>query len=301
MPDTFENKIMSSLEKTSTEPIIYRYHSMYRPSLYFSLNEDEFERYFNPHEEYHSLDYVPFMGFELEFNTVHHDIGRRSNLIDLIQKSNNIFGNNTFIYYMRDGSIGYGLEMISQPATYEFYLAHKDLLKRNFENIINHGFTAGYSCGLHIHFNKDYYGDKCEECTEKILTIIDMFWKQLVFFSRRRYSRIERWSNKYDKTPEEIVSDMKYGMFPDRYHVLNIRNRTTLEFRIYASTLDLDEFLATLELTNNIIRASKELSVEQIKNLTFDYFLTSPNLQKYYKKYSSASRIKKYKKYLEVT
>ena len=100
----------------------------------FSLNEDEFERYFNPNEEYHSLDYVPFMGFELEFNTVHHDIGRRSNLIDLIQKSNNIFGNNTFIYYMRDGSIGYGLEMISQPATYEFYLAHKDLLKQNFEN-----------------------------------------------------------------------------------------------------------------------------------------------------------------------
>ena len=87
---------------------------------------------------------------------------------------------------------------------------HKDLLKQNFENIINHGFTAGYSCGLHIHFNKDYYGDKCDECTEKILTIIDMFWKQLVFFSRRRYSRIERWSNKYDKTPEEIVSDMKY-------------------------------------------------------------------------------------------
>ena len=51
MPDIFENKIMSSLEKTSTEPIIYRYHSMYRPSLYFSLNEDEFERSFNPLEE----------------------------------------------------------------------------------------------------------------------------------------------------------------------------------------------------------------------------------------------------------
>lgn len=293
MPDTFENRILTELEKTNTEPLIYRYHSLYRPSLYFSLNEDEVHAN-------SFLDNMPFMGFELEFNTVHRDIGRRSNLIDLIQKSNNIFGNNTFIYYMRDGSIGYGLEMISQPATYEFYLAHEDLLKQNFENILNHGFTAGYSCGLHIHFNKDYYGDKCDECTEKILTIIDKFWKELVYFSRRRYSRIENWSDKYKEQPKEIVSSMKCGLFPSRYHVLNVRNRNTLEFRIYASTLDLDNFFATLELTKNMVVASKELSMEQIQNLTFDYFLTSDNLKRYYKKYSSASRIKKYKKYLEI-
>lgn len=294
MPDLFSNKVLTKLEKTDTEPLIYRYHSMYRPSLYFSLNEDEIHGN-------SFLNDVPFMGFELEFNTVHHDIGQRYNLIDLIQQSNYIFGNNTFIYYMRDRSIGYGLEMISQPATYEFYLTHKDFLKQNFENVLNHGFTAGYSCGLHIHFNKDYYGDNCDECTEKLLTIIDKFWKELVYASRRRYSRIERWSNKYEESPKEIVHGMQCGVFPDRYRVLNVRNRPTLEFRIYASTLDLDEFFATLELTNNMIVASKELSMEQIQNLTFDYFLTSPNLQKYYKKYSSASRIKKYKKYLEVT
>lgn len=294
MPDLFSNRILTALEKTDTDPIIYRCHSMYRPNLYFSLTEK------NVDDNVVELISTPFMGFELEFNTTNAEIGRRSNLINLIQASNCIFGNNTFIYYMRDGSIGYGLEMISQPATYDFYVSNKDLLKQNFENVSEHGFVAGRRCGLHIHFNKDYYEDKRDECTEKLLTIIDKFWNNIVFASRRQYTRIERWSRKYDLEPKEIVQDMKYGSFPDRYHVLNIRNPSTLEFRIYASTLDIDDFFATLELTKNMIVASKELSIEQIQNLDFNYFLTSPNLKRYYKKYSSSIRTRKYKKYLEI-
>lgn len=295
MPSFYNNNILFELEESNKEPLIYRYHSIYKPGLYFSINKDEVDK----DNTIATIFNVPFMGFELEFNTVHRDVGRRSNLINLIEQSNNIFGNNTFIYYMRDGSIGYGLEMISQPATYNFFVKHKDLLKQNFDNILAHEFTAGYRCGLHIHFNKDYFEDKCDECTEKLLTIIDKFWENIVFASRRQYPRIERWSRKYDMEPKEIVHDMKCGLFPDRYHVLNVRNLNTLEFRIYASTLNIDDFFATLELTKNMIVASKELTMGEIQNLTFDYFLTSPNLKKYYKKYSSKMRTKKYKKYLE--
>lgn len=287
MPCPLWDNITTELKNNDREPFIYRYHSPYRPSLYFSkcVNEDGND--------------TPFLGFELEFNTVHHDIGRRDNLIDLIQTSNNIFGNNTFIYYMRDRSIGYGLEMISQPATYNFYLNHADKIKQNLDNIIQHGFIAGYRCGFHIHFNKDYFEDEIDECTEKLLYLIDKFWNELVYCSRRQYKRIERWSKKYDEPPQEIVNDMKCGIFPDRYHALNVRNRSTLEFRLYASTLNFDNFLATLELTNNMIKCAKHLSMEEIENLSFDYFLTSNNLKEYYKKYSSHSRIKKYEKYLE--
>lgn len=277
---------------------IYRYHSPYRPGVYFCHTE----------EENRQVERNLYMGFELEFDAENRTIGNRNNKISVIQTSNNIFNSDNYLYYMLDGSIRNGLEMISQPSTMKFY---KNYIS-DFENLFNYikyvGFEARRSCGLHIHFNKDYFMDDSKmqnnyykENEEKLLMIVDKFWNNLVYLSNRQYSRIERWSNKFDKTPKEIIDNMDYGIFEDKYHVLNFNNSDTIEFRLFASTLDCNEFFCLLELYNNIVVAAKELTKEQIENINFNYFLTSENLIKMYLEKTKYTNTRKYKKYLETT
>lgn len=110
------------------EPKIYRYHSCYRPSLYFCGARDDGNNL--------------FLGFELEFDTRKSLAACRSNKMDIIEKSNRLMGNNTDIYYMIDSSLTNGLEMISQPATYEFHVERYNVYKELFDYIKEHGFGS---------------------------------------------------------------------------------------------------------------------------------------------------------------
>lgn len=277
---------------------IYRYHSPYRPKLYFCHTT----------EENNTVETNLYMGFELEFDAVNKTIGSRANKIRVIKASNDIFDSDNYIYYMLDGSIRNGLEMISQPSTFLFYNKYYSEYKTLFNYIKSLGFESRRSCGLHIHFNKDYFMDEskmyneyCKENEEKLLMIVEKFWKQLVYISKRQYSRIERWSNKFDKTPKEIVENMDYGIFENKYHVLNFNNSSTIEFRLYSSTLDVDEFFCYLELYKNIVEAAKKLTKEEIENINFYYFLTSKKLLSFFLNQSKPCMTRKYKKYLETT
>lgn len=288
-----------------TEPIdsgresyIYRYHSAYRPKLYFCCTE----------EEYRNKENNLYMGFELEFDAPNKTIGSRSNKISVIDESNYIFSSNTYLYYMLDGSIRNGLEMISQPSTLKFYKQNKDKFKSLFAVIKNIGFEARRTCGFHIHFNRNYimsqsgiYDDYYKDNEEKLIMIVDKFWKELVYLSNRQYPKIERWSNKFSKTPKEIVDDMSHGIFENKYHVLNFNNRQTIEFRLYSSSLEYKDFICYLELYYNIINAAKNLTKEQIKQINFSYFLNTDELVSYYISKTTGTNIRKYKKYLGTT
>lgn len=299
MPDN------SPFTRYETEPIcsgldsyIYRYHSAYRPKLYFCCTGKEYDK---------KEDNL-YMGFELEFDAPNKKIGCRNNKISVIDFSNHIFNSNTYLYYMLDGSIRNGLEMISQPSTLDFYKQNEEKFKQLFSFIKNVGFEARKSCGFHIHFNRDYimsqsgiYDEYYKDNEEKLIMIVEKFWKELVYISKRQYSRIERWSNKFDKTPKEIVDNMSFGVFEDKYHVLNFNNRQTIEFRLYSSSLEYEDFICYLELYSNIINAAKNLTKKQIEEINFSYFLDTKELVSYYIEQTSVAKIRKYKKYLETT
>ena len=263
-------------------PMIYRYHSANRPDVEFYGGKDDGKNL--------------FLGIELEFDTRNSSIGNRYNKFDLIKKSNDIFESNSYIYYMNDGSLTYGLEMITQPATYEYHFSSIEKYRALFSEICNHGFKSQsyQSCGLHIHFNRNYFYENPDLYTMNLLYLVEKFWKDLVLLSRRNYNKIIRWANKYNQKPEEIVDTYKYRKWQlGRYKAINLTNINTIEFRIYRGTLDIDDFMATIELTKNLIVAAKTKSVDELHEMKFEELLTSDNLIRYNKKCHRKSAINK--------
>lgn len=273
------------------EPIIYRYHSFCRPSLTF---------YATPQEVSNWRSRLYF-GVELEFDAKDCYTSCRSNRIRTIGDCNTIMKSDTYGYFMLDGSVRNGLEFITQPSTYDFYTSNRDRFEQIFSAIANHGYLADsiQSPGFHIHFNKDFYKDDEERYLENLLFAIDRYWPYLVYCSKRRVANINRWSKKYSQKPHEIVEDMKCGHIPNRYHVLNLNNPQTFEFRLWHGTLDTPTFYSILTLVKNLVIMAKTSTKEEITKTPFEMLLTNSEMAKFWIDVSRRQMTRKYDTFLE--
>ena len=90
-------------------------------------------------------------------------------------------------------------------------------------------------------------------------------------------------AKKYDKTPDEVVEDMKcYNL--DRYHAINLTNRKTIEFRMFRGTLKSETFFATLQLVDTIVRYVKDHTNNDIQSLQFTDLLITDESKSYWER-----------------
>ena len=190
-----------------------------------------------------------------------------------------------FITMENDGSLDCGFENITQPATLEYHTSIRNNYENMFQIAKDNGFRSHNTstCGYHIHFNRSFFEDKEDECIAKLLYLVEKFWDELVKFSRRNYENLDRWAKKYDKTPDEIVDDMKSHNL-DRYHAVNLTNRKTIEFRMFRGTLKSETFFATLQLVDTIVRYVKEHTNADIQSLNFEDLLITDELKSYWER-----------------
>lgn len=273
------------------EPLLYRYHSPNRPSLTFYATPHEVENWRN----------CLYFGVELEFDSTDWIVQQRSNRISTIGDCNLIMKSDTYGYFMNDGSLHGGMEFITQPSTYDFYISNRDRFEQLFNKIRERGFRADdiATPGFHIHFNRDFYADDEKKYLENLLFAIDRYWPYLVYCSKRRVSSINRWSKKYTREPCEIVENMEAGRLPDRYHVLNLRNRNTFEFRLWHGTLDASTFYSILTLVRNLVILAKTSSMEKIAKTPFEFLLTDPEMAKFWLDVSRKRVTRKYNTFLK--
>ena len=114
-------------------------------------------------EDENERDNILF-GFELEAreddsNYVENQLSPEQVACKLGEEFGNLF------VYERDSSIGRGVEIISQPMTMNYYMAHIDLFKKLLKMLdkMNYVSTKGNKCGLHIHFNRKALGYNSKE------------------------------------------------------------------------------------------------------------------------------------------
>ena len=188
-----------------------------------------------------------------------------------------------FIYMEHDGSLENGFENITSPATFSYHISLLKNYKEAFKELGKHKYLSHKTktCGLHVHFNRNFYADNEELYITRLLYIVEKFWDKLVIFSRRNIRNINNWAKKYENKPEEIIKSMKENSL-SRYYAVNLTNKNTIEFRMFRGTLNIDTFIATLELCNTLILTAKENTVSQIQTMKWEDLLKTDVTKRYW-------------------
>lgn len=196
------------------------------------------------------------------------------------------------VYCKHDGSLNDGFEIVSHPMTLKYH--QKEM---PWKAILSEAVHMGYSshrartCGLHVHVNRASFGPTeadQDACIARILYFVEKHWEELLKFSRRTQSQLERWAARYGykDQPSEILDHAKKGGGGGRYSSVNLMNRDTIEFRIFRGTLKYNTLIATLQLVNRVCDVAFLMTDEQIKAMSWTTFAagcTAPELVQYLK------------------
>lgn len=225
---------------------------------------------------YHSHDYsVPDdgelrFGFELETGDTGEDdmlscVEALKPLRNAVDEDDENYDSREDMFYLEhDGSIpDYGFELISTPHTLEEY--RTDFKKWN--NILallrEWGLHAHYKCGLHIHASKQFM-DSLE-------------WYMVGWFVNENRERFEQLARREGNDYAEYYSYGSFSSFSnniddmDRYSAVNYHSsQYTIEFRMFASTTNINTLYEDLELIDALVRWVKLIHTECLDQLIIE-------------------------------
>lgn len=225
-----------------------------------------------------------YFGVELEIDGAGKDNDNADEILAIANRDKE------HIYIKSDGSLDDGMELVTHPMSLDY---HKSFC---WEEIMKKAIYRGYrshqtsTCGLHIHVNRNCFGedrDTQDEVISRILYFVEHHWNELLKFSRRSEYAMNRWASRYgyENSARAILDKAKKGN-NGRYAAVNLMNYATIEFRMFRGTLKLNTFLATLELVNAIINVALDYSEEGLYKLSWSEFvsnITEPELIAYLK------------------
>ena len=226
-----------------------------------------------------------FFGVELEIDGAGKDSDNADEILSIANKDNE------HIYIKGDGSLDDGMEIVTHPMSLEY---HKNDMK--WQEVMKKAISQGYrshqtsTCGLHIHVNRDCFGedrDTQDEVISRILYFVEHHWNEMLKFSRRSEYSMNRWAARYgfEKTGREILDKAKKGN-NGRYAAVNLMNWATIEFRLFRGTLKYNTLIAAIELVNEICDLAIHLTDEGIEKMSWSEFVDTievPELIQYLK------------------
>ena len=221
-----------------------------------------------------------FFGVELEIDNG----GKLSANADRILNAGNSHAEH--IYIKTDGSLDDGMEIVTNPMTLNYHINQMP-----WREIMQEAIRLGYhshrtnTCGLHIHVNKNSLGDASElqeERISRILYFVEHHWEELLKFSRRTESQMNRWAARYGykNDPSEMIEHAKKNG-NGRHSCVNITNYDTIEFRMFRGTLKLNSLIAAIQLVDIICEMAITFSDTEIKSIGWTEFAKSIDTQEY--------------------
>jgi hypothetical protein len=176
-----------------------------------------------------------------------------------------------YCYFERDGSIGDGFEIVTQPAGLDI---HRDKLALFLNSPdLKRGLRSheGGSCGLHIHVGRQYVTQAQIYRVQSFLN--DIRNEGLV----RKISR--RYGNSYCRIKHEMAKLSPMGKHSsERYEALNVTGRETIEFRIFRGSLRYESVIAALEFVDALLNFCMpgQTSIMDFNSIGFRKFLANP-------------------------
>lgn len=219
-----------------------------------------------------------FFGAEIEI-----DNGGQTD--DIAEYVVNLMGKDN-VFCKQDGSLRSGFEIVTHPCSLGY---HKTL---PYEELFKYLSSKGYkahdttTCGLHIHVNRNYFGNEKiyqDLAISNFLYLFEKFWDKVVLIARRGSNNYaQRFYLKENETPIDMYVKSKNA---NKYGAINLQHPNTIEIRIYKGTLIPETFFNTLEFTKVFIELVKETSIYDIQTITWDdiYDRFSDQLKEYIK------------------
>lgn len=213
-----------------------------------------------------------FLGIELEIDNGGEDTYNARELLNI--------GNRTdeHIYVKHDGSLNDGMEIVSHPATLEYHTKHipwAEICRKAVEM----GYTShnAGTAGLHIHVSRSALGDTYQaqdEVIARILYFVEVHFNEMLRFSRRTESQLNRWAARYGYKdhPKDILEFAKNSNL-GRYTAVNLQPYDTVEFRIFRGSLKYQTFIAALQLVNHICKAALSMSDDEFRAMSWSGFV----------------------------
>ena len=237
-----------------------------------------------------------YLGVELEVDNEHTEWDTKE-LNEIARLVKDTMGKKIY-EITEDGSLENGFEMVFNPMTHKYFDNSREKFNDLFK-LLNDKFEDGIeSAGLHVHVNRDYLGineEEQEEVINKIYLIMENFKKEIVLFARRKNLHYCNFLMEGVDSPEDIkksklknlsLEKIKNKYKGEKYLALNVLHEETIEFRIFNSTQDINNFYATLELVCNIVDIAKDKTVEELIGITWNDIIS-------YKKYNTLDEVSK--------
>lgn len=178
------------------------------------------------------------------------------------------------LYCKEDGSLGSdGVEIVTHPATLDYHMGPMgwdDIC----ETCKEHGYRSHdtTTCGLHIHIGRDAMADGTPE---RMVALVDALWPEIVKFSRRDPSRLQRWAAKPDAdifSTDDAATAMKKAKKTKgkgRYQAINLTNANTVELRFFRGSLVPETIKAALQLANALVAYADAHSITECQAVTW--------------------------------
>lgn len=207
-----------------------------------------------------------FIGFELEVEFPNFDEDEMHDIADYIEQAYD-----EILCCKWDSSLNNGFEFISHPIHVELYENGymESVLNKLSTEISKYGGVVGATTGLHFHVSRRAFSRN--GFSRRLLCLMTNFREELMKNSGRYDYKlggdIERDRFTYCQFPEFTlynINTSKLALTRGHRTALNCANEDTIEFRFFAATLDVKEFLKRVSIVINLVRTSDNESVHNV-------------------------------------
>lgn len=194
-------------------------------------------------------------GFELEVN---HWRANWARLDTYAGEVRDILGD--ILYDIQeDGSILNGFEIISNPMTYDYYVANKGKIEEMLKYLQENEFqTYGDDCGVHIHITRQPLENADEDAYENMHYIVETFKDSIIKYAHRSGSRYASYLSDSSCISNDKISEIKKGckmQKGERYLVINNNPHNTIELRMFKSSILMDDIDNYMTIANGLANA----------------------------------------------
>lgn len=162
-----------------------------------------------------------------------------------------------FLYCKYDGSLQNGFEIVSHPASFDFWMQQP---LDYFDKLVKQGYRSynTTTCGMHVHISKDYLG---KLGALKLMDFMAANPQFVLKMSRRRREELEHWAHPSRGSRarvDRIMTAMHGNYHEDRYRAVNCENSKTLEIRIFRGTLNPDAFKLNIAFVHTLATYARQ-------------------------------------------